>query len=292
MDYKMKKQIVPTETKVQLIDKLAQTGLSVVEATSFVSPKWVPQMADAADVLKKINKIKGVSYPVLTPNMKGLESALKAGATEVSVFGAASESFTKKNINWTIEESLDRFEEVVKAALSSNLKVRGYVSCVMGCPYEGNIGPQKVKFVARRLFDMGWYEISLGDTIGVGTMEQTIQMFDAVDVPKDKLAAHFHNTYDRAIENLVVALAKGISVVDSSVAGIGGWPYAKGASGNVSTEDVLYLLELLEIKHDVNFKELINVGSYISKEISKENLSRVNIDDLLLIEERRKELIV
>ena len=233
------KKVVPTDIKVELIQRLADSGLSVVEATSFVSPKWVPQMADAADVLQKIKRKQGVSYPVLTPNIKGLEAALKAGAEEVSVFGAASESFTKKNINWTIEESLDRFEEVVKAALYSGVKVRGYVSWVMGCPYEGDVDPLKVKLVSRRLLDMGCYEISLGDTIGVGTIEKTVQMFDTVDIPKEKLAAHFHNTYDRAIENLVVALAKGISVIDSSVAGIGGCPYAKGASGNVATEDVV-----------------------------------------------------
>jgi len=284
------KQVVPTDTKVQLIDRLSNAGLQVVEATSFVSPKWVPQMADAPDVMKRITRLSSVSYPVLTPNLKGLESAIQAGAQEVSVFGAASESFTKKNINCTIDESLKRFEEVVKAALAANLKVRGYVSCVMGCPYEGEVDPLRVKEVARRLYDMGCYEISLGDTIGIGTMDKTVKMFDTVDVPVEKLAAHFHNTYDRAIENLVVALAKGVSVIDSSVAGIGGCPYAKGASGNVATEDVLYMLDLLGIEHGVDFKNLIDVGSYISKEISKDNLARVVLEDLDKTRERRKQL--
>lgn len=284
------KEIVPTATKINLINKLSATGLRVVEATSFVSPKWVPQMADATDVLEGIDRLDSVSYPVLTPNLKGLEAAMKAGATEVSVFGAASESFTKKNINCTIEESLDRFEQVVKVALESGLKVRGYVSCVMGCPYEGDIDPQAVNNVARRLFDMGCYEISLGDTIGIGTMEKTMAMLDAVDVPTEALAAHFHNTYDRAIENLVIALARGISVVDSSVAGIGGCPYAKGASGNVATEDVLYMLDLLNIEHGVDFKSLIDVGDYISGEISKDNLAKVLVEDIDKVTDRRKEI--
>jgi hydroxymethylglutaryl-CoA lyase len=248
------KEIVPAESKIQLINKLSNTGLKVVEATSFVSPKWVPQMADASEVMKGITRMNGVSYPVLTPNIKGLEAAMRAGAEEVSVFGAASESFTKKNINCTIDESLDRFEKVVKVAVEAGLKVRGYVSCVMGCPYEGDINPKVVQFVSRRLFDMGCYEISLGDTIGVGTMEKTIAMLDAIDIPIACVAAHFHNTYDRAIENLVVALAKGVSVIDSSVAGIGGCPYAKGASGNVATEDVVYMLDLLGVEHGVDLK--------------------------------------
>lgn len=286
------KEIVPTETKIELINKLAGTGLKVVEATSFVSPKWVPQMADATDVLEGITRFDNVSYPVLTPNLKGLEAAMKAGAYEVSVFGAASESFTKKNINCTIDESLDRFEQVVQFALASGLKVRGYVSCVMGCPYEGDIDPEKVKEVSRRLFDMGCYEISLGDTIGIGTMDKTIAMLDTVDIPVGNLAAHFHNTYERAIENLVIALAKGVSVVDSSVAGIGGCPYAKGASGNVATEDVLYTLDLLGIEHGVDFKSLIEIGDFISSEISKDNLSKVTLEDLDLIEERRQDIML
>ncbi|CAI2375452.1 unnamed protein product [Moneuplotes crassus] len=286
------KGIVPTETKIDLINKLSQTGLRVVEATSFVSPKWVPQMGDAADVMTGITREEGVSYPVLTPNLRGLEGAMKAGALEVSVFGAASESFTKKNINCTIEESLDRFEDVMKLALESDLKVRGYVSCVMGCPYEGDIDPQTVAEVSRRLFDMGCYEISLGDTIGIGTMDKTIAMLEAVDVPVENLAAHFHNTYNRAIENLVIALAKGVSVIDSSVAGIGGCPYAKGASGNVATEDVLYMLELLGIEHDVDFPKLMEVGDFISTAIEKDNLSKVKLEDLELIEERRSSELV
>jgi len=248
-------------------------------------------MGDATEVMKGITRFENVSYPVLTPNLRGLESALAVEAKEVSVFGAASEEFTKKNINCSIEESLDRFEKVMEVALDSGLKVRGYVSCVMGCPYQGEVDPQIVADVSRRLFDMGCYEISLGDTIGIGTMDQTITMLDAIDIPTERIAAHFHNTYNRAIENLVIALSKGVSVIDSSVAGIGGCPYAKGASGNISTEDVIYMLELLGIEHDVDFKNLIEVGDYISEEINKDNRSKVILEDLELIEERRNELI-
>jgi len=247
-------------------------------------------MGDATKVMEGISRVDGVSYPVLTPNLKGLEAAMKAGAQEVSVFGAASESFTKKNINCTIDESLHRFEQVVTVALEAGLQVRGYVSCVMGCPYEGDVDPQKVAEVTRKLFDMGCYEISLGDTIGVGTMEKTAAMLEAIDVPVENLAAHFHNTYDRAIENLTVALAKGVTVVDSSVAGIGGCPYAKGASGNVATEDVLYMLDLLTIEHGIDFKSIIEVGEYISDEIHKDNLSKVVADDLDKIGQRRSGL--
>ena len=284
------KEIVPTKTKIELINRLSDTGLQVVEATSFVSPKWVPQMADAKDVMEGITKKPGVIYPVLTPNLKGLEAAMEAGAMDVSVFGAASEGFTKKNINCTIEESLEKFQMVVKVATTAGLTVRGYVSCVMGCPYEGEIDPQIVRLVSRAMFDMGCNEISLGDTIGIGTMEKTLALLEAVDVPVQSVAAHFHNTYDRAIENLVIALAKGVAVIDSSVAGIGGCPYAKGASGNVATEDVVYMLELLGIEHGVDFKALIDVGNYISGEIKKDNQSKVAVEDLDLIEERRKEL--
>lgn len=260
------KSVVPTETKVELINRLSNTGLQTVEVTSFVSPKWVPQMGDNAEVFTKIDKLEGVNYPVLTPNVKGLEGAMKVGVKEIAVFAAASESFTKKNINCTISESLERFEPVVKTALENDIKVRGYVSCVMGCPYEGEISPDKVVEVAKALFDMGCYEISLGDTIGIGTMEKTQAMCDAVlkEIDAQYLAAHFHNTYNRAIENLVVALGNGISVVDTSVAGIGGCPYAKGASGNVATEDVIYMLELLGIEHGVDIPKLVDAGDYIS----------------------------
>jgi isopropylmalate/homocitrate/citramalate synthase len=221
-------------------------------------------MEDNSEVFKAITQIEGVSYPVLTPNMKGLEGALEVGAKVIAVFAAASESFTKKNINCTIDESLERFQPVLETALERGLKVRGYVSCVMGCPYEGEISPDVVNKVANALFDMGCYEISLGDTIGIGTMNQTDLLFDTVTLPREVLAAHFHNTYDRAIENLVIALYHGITVMDSSVAGIGGCPYAKGASGNVATEDVIYLLDLLGIEHGVDLSKLIKVGDFIS----------------------------
>lgn len=274
------KEIIPAETKVELINRLSNTGIPVVEVTSFVSPKWVPQMGDNKEVFTKIDKKDGVSYPVLTPNVRGLESALEVGAQEVAIFAAASEAFTKKNINCTIAESIERFEPLVEKALAEGLKVRGYVSCVMGCPYEGEIDLQTVNTVSQKLLEMGCYEISLGDTIGIGNMDLTQQLVDTVDIPKEKLAAHFHNTYDRAIENLVVALANGVSVIDASVGGIGGCPYAKGATGNVPTEDVVYMLSHLGIKHGIDLKELISVGDFISGELGRERLSEVTIEDV------------
>ncbi|CDW85877.1 hydroxymethylglutaryl-mitochondrial-like [Stylonychia lemnae] len=294
------KQFVPTETKINLINKLSESGLKVVESTSFVSPKAIPQMADAVEVLKGINRIEGVSYPVLVPNVKGMETALKCNVEEIAVFGAASEAFTQKNIKCSIEESLKRFSDVIQMAKENQIRVRGYVSCVMGCPYEGEIDPQNVQLVAQIMKDMGCYEISLGDTIGIGTpgikffqiillAEKTEILFNTVKLERGMLAAHFHNTYDRAIQNLVVALGvniivqisiqNGISVIDSSVAGIGGCPYAKGASGNVATEDVLFLLDLLGIEHGVDVHKLCQVGDYISKELNRDNLAGVSSKD-------------
>ncbi|BDW95551.1 hydroxymethylglutaryl-CoA lyase [Thalassospira tepidiphila] len=273
------KAMVPTETKVELIHRLTDAGLSVIEATAFVSPKWVPQMADAPDVMDQITRKAGVTYPVLAPNMKGLEAAIAAGATEVAVFGAASESFSQKNINCSIAESLDRFRPVADAARDAGLSVRGYVSCVLGCPYEGDIAPEKVAEVAKALYDMGCYEISLGDTIGTGTPAKAQAMIAAVakDIPTEKLAAHFHDTYGQALANLLAVLQMGVAVIDSSVAGLGGCPYAKGASGNVATEDVVYMLNGLGIKTGIDLEKLAETGSWICDQIAKSSASKVNL---------------
>ncbi|OWK12772.1 GALE [Cervus elaphus hippelaphus] len=246
------KNIVPTPVKIKLIDMLSEAGLPVVEATSFVSPKWVPQMADHAEVLKGIQKFPGINYPVLTPNFKGFQAAVAAGAKEVAIFGAASELFTKKNINCSIDESLQRFDEILKAARAASISVRGYVSCVLGCPYEGKISPAKVAEVTKKLYSMGCYEISLGDTIGVGTPGAMKDMLSAVlhEVPVTALAVHCHDTYGQALANTLTALQMGVSVVDSSVAGLGGCPYAQGASGNLATEDLVYMLTGLGIQTD------------------------------------------
>lgn len=256
-----------------------------------MSPKAIPQLADGAEVLSGITQKSGVGYPVLVPNIKGMESALKCGVSEIAVFGAASELFTQTNIKCSIAESLVRFEKVMAMAKENDIKVRGYVSCVMGCPYENEVQPEKVQEVAQTLLDMGCYEISLGDTIGIGTPDLTYTLLEALKgIPRDLLAAHFHNTYDRAIPNLIIALNEGISVADSSVAGIGGCPYAKGASGNVATEDVVYLCELLGIEHGVDFKQLIEVGDYISTELNRENLSSVKLKDLDKLPQRKEEI--
>lgn len=257
---------VPTEVKIELIERLSETGLSVIETGSFVSPKWVPQMADSAAVLAGIRRRYGVSYPALTPNLKGFEAALAAGVEEVAVFTAASESFSRKNINCSIAESLERFAPVLEAATQHDIRVRGYVSCALGCPYEGEIAPQAVAEVAGELYAMGCYEISLGDTIGVGTPGKARLMIEAVAarVPIEKLAAHFHDTYGQALANLYAVLLEGVAVIDSSVAGLGGCPYAKGASGNVASEDVLYMLNGLSIETGVNLNRLVEAGRYIS----------------------------
>uniref|UniRef100_A0A3P8U9Q8 hydroxymethylglutaryl-CoA lyase n=1 Tax=Cynoglossus semilaevis TaxID=244447 RepID=A0A3P8U9Q8_CYNSE len=272
------KTLVPTETKIQLIDLLSESGLPVIEATSFVSPKWVPQMADQVEVMKGICRKPGVTYPVLTPNLKGFQAAVSiAGAKEVAIFGAASELFSKKNINCSVDESLLRFEEVMEAAREACVPVRGYVSCVLGCPYEGKVAPEKVAHVAKRLYSMGCYEISLGDTIGVGTPGSMSQMLAAVtrEVPLNALAVHCHDTYGQALANILVALQMGISVVDSSVAGLGGCPYAQGASGNVATEDVVYMLHGLGIQTGVDMSKLMNAGAFICRILNRKTNSKV-----------------
>ncbi len=267
---------VATDLKVALIERLADAGLPVVEATSFVSPKWVPQMADAADVMARIRRRPGVSYPVLVPNLKGLEAALASRAEEVAVFAAASESFSRRNINCSIGESLDRFGPVCEAALAAGVRVRGYVSCVLGCPYEGAIAPAAVAAVALRLAAMGCYEISLGDTIGTGTPVATQRMIEAVTVhvPVERLAGHFHDTYGQAVGNILAALQLGVATFDSSVAGLGGCPYAKGATGNVATEDVVYLLHGMGIETGVDLNLLVDAGEFISHALGRVNGSR------------------
>ncbi|MBI42251.1 hydroxymethylglutaryl-CoA lyase [Marinobacter lutaoensis] len=269
--------VIATAIKTGLIDRLADCGLTHIEAASFVSPKWVPQMGDAAEVMAGIHRKPGVCYSALTPNLKGFENALAAGVDEVAVFGAASESFTRKNINCSIAESLERFAPVVEAARNHGIPVRGYVSTVMGCPYEGDIAPAKVAEVARALYDMGCHEISLGDTIGVGTPLKAKRMLDAVaaHVPVEKLAAHFHDTYGQALANLYAVLEDGVAVIDASVAGLGGCPYAKGASGNVATEDVLYLLNGLGINTGVDLNKLVATGHWICQQLGRHNGSKV-----------------
>ena len=269
--------VIDTAIKTGLIDRLADCGLNHIESASFVSPKWVPQMGDAADVMAGINRKAGVRYSALTPNLKGFENALAAGVGEVAVFGAASESFSQKNINCSIAESLERFAPVMDAAKQHSIPVRGYVSTVLGCPYEGDIAPEQVAKVAKALADMGCYEISLGDTIGVGTPLKAKRMLEAVaaEVPIEKLAAHFHDTYGQALANLYAVLEEGVSVIDASVAGLGGCPYAKGASGNVATEDVLYLLNGLGIKTGVDLDKLVTTGEWISEQLKRHNGSKV-----------------
>jgi hydroxymethylglutaryl-CoA lyase len=263
---------VPTAVKLELIERLADAGLAAVEATAFVSPKWIPQMADHTEVLERIRRKPGVSYPVLTPNLKGYEAAKAAGATEVAVFGAASEAFSKKNINCSIEESLERFRPVVEAARKDGIKVRGYISCVVACPYEGEIRPGKVAEVAGALYDMGCYEISLGDTIGAATPGKTQAMIEATlkRVPVDKLAGHYHDTYGQALANIYASMELGIATFDASVSGLGGCPYAKGASGNVATEDVVYLLEGLGIETGIDLDKLVETGAWISSFLKRE----------------------
>jgi len=269
--------IVPTEVKVGLIDRLTDAGLPAIEATSFVSPKWVPQMGDAAQVMAAIRKRTGVRYPVLTPNMKGFEAALAAGCDEVAVFVAASETFSRKNINCSIAESLERARPVTDAARAHGVRVRGYISCVLGCPYEGEIVPERVREVAAALKGMGCYEISLGDTIGTGTPGKTRKLIATVGeaVPIAEQAGHFHDTYGQALANAYAALEMGVATFDSSVAGLGGCPYAKGATGNVASEDVLYLLEGLSIETGVDMTRLRIAGQFISDFLGRAPVSRV-----------------
>jgi len=270
------KMEVPTKVKLELIERLADAGLPAVEATAFVSPKWIPQMADHTEVLEGIRRKPGVSYPVLTPNLKGFQAAHAAGATEVAIFGAASEAFSRKNINCSIAESLERFRPVAAAAKAAGVKVRGYISCVLGCPYEGEVPSQKVAEVAAALHDMGCYEVSLGDTIGVGTPGKTQKMIEAVAkrVPIERLAGHYHDTYGQALANIYASLELGVATFDSSVAGLGGCPYAKGASGNVATEDVLYMLHGLGIATGVDLDKVVDTGQWICALIGKEPVSK------------------
>ena len=270
-------QTVPTATKVELVNRLADAGLPAVEAGAFVSPKWVPQMADSRDVLKGIRRKPGVSYPVLVPNMQGFESAVEAGVDEIAIFGAASETFSRKNINCSIGESLERFAPVAAAARAKGMRVRGYISCVAGCPYEGATEPAAVAAVAKALDAMGCYELSLGDTIGVGTPGKVRAMIDAVarEVPVDRLAVHLHDTYGQALANLYAALELGVATADSSVAGLGGCPYAKGASGNVATEDVVYMLDGLGIETGVDLVKVFEAGRFICAALGREPTSKV-----------------
>jgi len=270
---------VPLQAKVDLVNALSDAGLPVIETGSFVSPKWVPQMADSRAVFDNITRKDTVSYAALTPNVKGLEAAIAAGASEVAVFGAASESFSQKNINCSIDESLARFEPLMLMAKEHGLPVRGYVSCVLGCPYEGEIDVAKVAQVAKKLLDMGCYEISLGDTVGVGTPLAVQTMLKAVleNVPVDKLAVHFHDTYGQALANIFSALQLGVSTVDSAVSGLGGCPYAKGASGNVATEELVYMLNGLGIEHGVDLDKLAAAGWAISDALARTPNSKVSV---------------
>ncbi|KAF5290667.1 hypothetical protein FQR65_LT01957 [Abscondita terminalis] len=272
------KTIVPTQTKIEFINKLSQTGLRSIEVTSFVSPKWVPQMGDNAEVFKKIDKQSDVSYPVLVPNMLGLESAVPVGVKEIAVFVAASEGFSKKNINCSIEEALKRTKQVTTAAQKENIKIRAYISCVVGCPYDGFVKPSEVTKLTENLLSLGCYEISLGDTIGVGTKTTIDNMLRSVlsVARSDQIAIHCHDTYGQALVNICAALDVGVTVVDSSVSGLGGCPYAKGASGNVATEDLVYMLQGLGVNTGVHLNRLIEVGQFISKAIDRPTGSKVN----------------
>jgi len=271
--------MVPAASKIQFINLLSQTGLQSIEATSFVSPKWVPQLADADEVLRGITRAPGVRYPVLTPNLQGLERALAAGADEVAVFTAASEAFSLKNTNATIAQSFERFGPVLARAREAQVHVRGYVSTVLGCPYQGSVPVSDVVRIAHALYELGCYEISLGDTIGVGTPNQARDMLKAVAevVPMEALAIHFHDTRGTALANIYACLELGVAVIDSSTAGLGGCPYARGASGNVATEDVLYMLNGLGIQTGVDLNGVIQAGRYIAQQLGKPPASKVNL---------------
>ncbi|KAF1032215.1 MAG: 3-hydroxy-3-isohexenylglutaryl-CoA/hydroxy-methylglutaryl-CoA lyase [Pseudomonas sp.] len=270
-------QPISVADKVRLVNALTAAGLGYIEVGSFVSPKWVPQMAGSAEVFAQIQRKPGVTYGALAPNMRGFEDALAAGVKEVAVFAAASEAFSQRNINCSISESLERFVPIMEAARQQGVTVRGYVSCVLGCPYEGNVAPEQVAAVARELYAMGCYEVSLGDTIGTGSAGATRRLFEVVgaQVPRDKLAGHFHDTYGQAVGNIYASLLEGIQVFDSSIAGLGGCPYAKGASGNVATEDVLYLLDGLGIETGIDMEHLILAGQQICTVLGRPTGSRV-----------------
>jgi hydroxymethylglutaryl-CoA lyase len=271
------KQPVPLATKLELIGRLADAGLREIEATAFVSPKWVPQMADHAELMRALQRRPGVDYPVLTPNLQGFEAAVAAGADHVAVFAAASESFSRKNINCSIAESIDRFLPVMDAARARGVRVRGYVSCVVACPYEGPVAPRQVADVAARLADIGCDEVSLGDTIGVGTPASVTRMLEAVAarVPVDRLAGHYHDTWGMAVANVHASLQFGLRCFDASVGGLGGCPYARGATGNVATEDVVYLLHGQGFETGIDLDRLVDTAAWISAQLAREPGSRV-----------------
>lgn len=268
--------IIATDIKVELIRRLAGTGLKHIEATAFVSPKWVPQMADHSELLPRLGEMPGVHFPVLVPNLKGFDAATAAGAREIAIFASASEGFSHRNINCSIAESIERFGPVLAAARARNVRVRGYVSCVIACPYDGAVAPAKVAEVAGLLFDAGCYEISLGDTIGMGTPASVLRMLEAVTarVPVEKLAGHYHDTYGMGVANVFASFQFGLTAFDSSVAGLGGCPYAKGASGNVATEDIAYLFEGLGVETGIDVRRLAECGQWISSQLGRESNSR------------------
>ncbi|WP_329610502.1 hydroxymethylglutaryl-CoA lyase [Jiella pelagia] len=267
----MKRRPCRPTSRSSLIERLAAAGCRTIEAGSFVSPKWVPRMADTAEVLSRISRVSGVSYPVLVPNMKGLEAAIAAQCDEIAVFASASEAFSQRNINCSISESLDRFAPVLATARDHGIRVRGYVSCVLGCPYQGAVDAKEVASVSRRLFEAGCYEISLGDTIGTGTPFAAIRMVETVaeNVPVERLALHFHDTYGQALANIYACLGLGVSVVDAAVGGIGGCPYAKGATGNVATEDLVYMLKGMDVETGIDLSQLIDAAQFISEKLGK-----------------------
>ena len=269
---------VSTQDKVALINALADAGLKDIEAGAFVSPKWVPQMADSSDVISALN-LPNVNLSALTPNLRGAEAAKQVGIQEFAIFTAASEAFCQKNINCSIDESIDRFKDVMDFAKANNIRVRGYVSCVMGCPYQGDVDYNDVLKASERLLELGCYEISLGDTIGVGTAKKVDELLDLLlqHIDKSKLAVHFHDTYGQALTNIYTALSRGIATVDSAVAGLGGCPYAKGASGNVATEDVVYLLQGLGIEHGIDLERLAKAGWAICSALNKQPVSKVSL---------------
>ncbi|XP_012288888.1 hydroxymethylglutaryl-CoA lyase, mitochondrial [Orussus abietinus] len=283
-------KVLDTSIKIKFIDMLSETGLRTIEVTSFVSPKWIPQMADNAEVFKKIKKNPSINYPVLVPNLKGLESALQVGVQEIAVFGAASEAFTRRNINCSIGESIDRFSEVISKAKKHNLKIRGYISCIAGCPYEGDVKPSVVANLSSALLDLGCYEISLGDTIGIGTPKKIELVLNELkhisSGDMSRFAVHCHNTYGQALGNVYASLNYGIRVFDSAVAGLGGCPYAAGASGNLPTEDLLFFLEGQGLNTGINLNNVINIGDYICKELGRENQSKAGV--AILAKERLK----
>ena len=273
------KQILPAATKIELINRLANCGVPVIEAGSFVSPKWVPQMADTESVLTGLTALPGTRYPVLVPNLTGFERAIQSGAKEIAVFTAASESFTRRNINCSIAESITRLEQVTELARASGIRVRGYVSCVLGCPYEGEIEATAVAAVCDQLMQLGCDEISLGDTIGVGTpavANALVKTISAV-APIEQLAVHFHDTYGQALANILACLDEGIRIIDSSVSGLGGCPYAKGASGNVASEDVVYMLHGLGFRTGIDLHTLAMTGDWISKQLQRPNNSKAGL---------------